>query len=120
MNKTNSIKIDTNFCLSEFQCPCCAHVIIHSDLLKLLVKLRNLVREPIYINSGFRCIKENKKVSGVDKSYHLFGMAADISLRSKRLMDIAEFAHSVGFKGIGVYKNFLHLDVREYQSHWEG
>jgi len=120
MIKINSIKIDTFFYLSEFQCPCCSRVIIHSDLLKYLVKLRNLIREPLFINSGFRCIDENKKVGGVEKSYHLFGMAADISVKQKNIMDLAEFAHSIGFKGIGVYKTFLHLDVREYQEHWEG
>lgn len=120
MVKINSIKVDTNFYLSEFQCPCCNCVIIHSDLLKGLVKLRRKIQEPIFINSGYRCIKENERVGGVKTSYHLFGMAVDITVRSKNLLKLCEFAHIVGFKGIGVYGNFLHLDVREYQSHWEG
>lgn len=120
MVKINSIKIDPNFYLSEFQCPCCNCVILHSDLLKYLVKLRRLIREPIYINSGYRCKAENIRVGGTDKSYHMFGMAADITTKLMSMSDLAEMAESVGFKGIGLYGNFLHLDVREYQEHWEG
>lgn len=116
----NDIQIAKFFNLSEFQCPCCSRVIIHSELLKYLIKLRNLIQEPIYINSGYRCNKENKKVDGTKNSYHKLGMAVDISVKIKSIMDLAEFAHSVGFKGIGVYSNFLHIDVREFQDHWEG
>ncbi|GAH88671.1 unnamed protein product, partial [marine sediment metagenome] len=82
--------------------------------------LRLLIREPIYINSGYRCTKENKKVDGVKGSYHTLGMAADITVKQKSMRDLAIMAQSVGFKGIGLYNNFCHVDVRSYHSHWEG
>lgn len=120
MIKINSVKVDQNFYLSEFQCPCCCRVILHSDLLKYLVKLRRLIREPIYINSGYRCITENTKVGGVKGSYHLLGMAADITVKNTSMEDLSIMAKSAGFKGIGLYRTFIHVDVREYESHWEG
>ena len=50
----------------------------------------------------------------------MFGMAADISVRHFSISDLSIQAKQVGFRGIGVYKNFLHVDVREYPEHWEG
>ena len=118
MSKINDIRIDKDFILSEFQCPCCNRVILHKDLLDYLVKLRRLIREPIYINSGYRCTKENKRIGGVKGSYHLFGMAADITVKQKSMKDLAHMSESVGFKGIGYYATFVHVDVRTYPSHW--
>lgn len=120
MTDINDIKIDTNFVLSEFQCPCCSRVILHAKLLKYLVKLRRLIQEPIYINSGYRCKPENDRVGGTKNSYHTFGMAADITVKIKIMSDLAVFAESVGFFGIGIYCTFLHLDVRPNKYHWSG
>ena len=119
MEKTNNIQIAKDFNMIEFECPCCHCVMIHPKLLKLLVKLRRLVMEPIYINSGYRCKKENKNVGGVKTSYHRFGMAVDITVKQMCMKDLATMAQSVGFKGIGLYNNFCHLDIREYQEYWE-
>ena len=116
----NDIKIANNFNLSEFQCPCCKRVMLHPLLLKLLVKLRSSIGEPIYINSGYRCKSYNKQVDGVPTSYHLFGMAADIYIKNYNIEDLAIHADIVGFKGIGVYDTFIHLDVRPNKEHWSG
>ncbi|GAI77731.1 unnamed protein product [marine sediment metagenome] len=120
MKDINNIRIDTNFILSEFQCPCCGRVMIHPDLLKRLAKLRLRIQEPIYINSGYRCKAENKHVGGTKASYHTFGMAADIEVKNTDLLNLAQLAESVGFNGIGIYGNFLHLDVRPKKYHWSG
>ena len=120
MSKVNEIIISEDFLLSEFQCPCCHRVMLHPDLLKLLVKLRRHIREPIYINSGYRCTEENKKVGGVKGSYHLFGMAADITVRQISMSNLATLAEMAGFYGIGIYGTFLHLDVRPNKYHWSG
>lgn len=44
----------------------------------LLQPLRNIINEPIIINSGFRCASLNKAVGGVSSSQHKLGLAADI------------------------------------------
>lgn len=116
----NNIKIANNFTLSEFQCPCCKTVMLDPLLLKLLIKLRSVIDQPVYINSGYRCKSYNKQVDGVPTSYHLFGMATDIYVKSESMEDLAIHADIVGFKGIGVYGNFLHLDTRPEKDHWKG
>ncbi len=115
----NNIKIADNFSLSEFMCPCCKRVMLHPKLLKLLVNLRKTYGEPVIINSGYRCEPYNKQVGGVPTSYHLFGMAADIYIRNIPLMELAIQADLVGFKGIGIYNTFLHLDVRPTKARWD-
>ena len=120
MNKINNIKIARFFYLCEFQCPCCNGVILHSDLLKRLNSLREAINRPIYINSGYRCEKENKRVKGVPGSFHRLGMAADIRAKDISVSDLIIYAEGVGFNGIGKYKTFLHLDVRDTKYIWEG
>ncbi|MBA7569595.1 DUF882 domain-containing protein [Candidatus Atribacteria bacterium 1244-E10-H5-B2] len=114
----NNIKIAKNFKLKEFQCPCCKRVMLDSKLLKGLVLLRIMLNRPIYINSGYRCNKENERVKGYKDSYHLVGMAADIQVKDISISGLADFAESFGFKGIGIYKKHLHLDVREILYRW--
>lgn len=116
----NDIKIAKNFELSEFQCPCCKCVMLHPLLLQLLIKLRSVIDQPIFINSGYRCKLHNKQVDGVPTSYHLVGMAADIYAKTISMEDLAIHADIVGIKGIGVYSDFLHLDIRPNKEHWRG
>ena len=120
MYNINNIQIDKYFNLNEFQCPCCKRVMIHPDLLNNLIILRKIINEPIYINSGYRCKNYNDQVGGVSKSYHTFGMAADIHARTVLIPHLAIHAQQAGFKGIGVYKTFIHVDVRSSSYKWEG
>ena len=54
-------------------------------MVELITKVLDPIREkwqsPIYITSGYRCPALNAKVGGSPTSYHLRGMAADISSR---------------------------------------
>ena len=54
-------------------------------MVELIDKVLDPVRErwgvPIYVNSGYRCPELNKLVGGAPGSYHLRGMAADITSR---------------------------------------
>ena len=54
-------------------------------MVELIIKVLDPLRErwgvPIYVNSGYRCPALNAKVGGSKTSYHLRGMAADISSR---------------------------------------
>lgn len=52
-----------------------------NDLVdNVLDPLREIAGQPIYITSGFRCPKLNRLVRGSNKSQHLSGQAADITL----------------------------------------
>jgi hypothetical protein len=46
-------------------------------LAKMLEKVRELLKKPIFISSGFRCAALNTRVGGSKTSAHLEGRAAD-------------------------------------------
>lgn len=47
-------------------------------LATCLDEIRRAWKKPIRVSSGFRCTALNKAISGVDKSHHKLGLAADI------------------------------------------
>ena len=49
---------------------------------RVLDPIREKWQSPIYITSGYRCPALNRKVGGVENSYHTRGMAADITAKS--------------------------------------
>lgn len=60
------------------------------DNLEILInecldKIRETFGKPIYVNSGYRCKELNNRVKGSKTSHHLYGKAADITLKSKKL-----------------------------------
>jgi len=116
----NNIKIAEHFWLYEFQCPDCRCVKIDVRILEYLEILREMVARPIYITSGYRCPDYNLKVGGVKNSYHLTGKAVDISTEKFNKVKISQYASQIGFRGIGVYSNHIHLDIRDTPSYWEG
>ena len=85
LNEINNIIIAPHFNLSEFACPCCKLVMLHPKLLAKLVELRDVLKKPVYITSGYRCFEYNRKVGGVANSYHLNGLAADIKVKDINL-----------------------------------
>lgn len=119
MRTTNGIKIAPHFWLYEFECPCCNRIKLDSQLLQKLNYLRVRVNRPIYITSGYRCENENIKVGGTRNSYHLYGKAADIYTKNMNTKDLALYAESVGFKGIGLYDTHIHVDVRTIKKVWD-
>lgn len=73
--------------------------------------------EPIHIISGYRCPKTNAMLAGrsrgvASNSYHVKGMAVDMSLRSRSVAQVARAAKSLGRGGVGMYSRskFTHVD----------
>jgi len=119
IKQVNNIKINRFFCLDEFECPCCHRVMLHLVLLRKLSALRQAIGRPLIISSGYRCKKENRRVHGVKTSYHLFGFAADVTVPSMKMSDLLKYAERIAFGGIGIYDNFLHLDIRPDPEFWD-
>lgn len=46
--------------------------------IKILQPLRDALKYPIHVNSGYRCPRTNTSIKGAAKSQHLTGHAADI------------------------------------------
>lgn len=116
-------QITPHFKVREFRCYDNTNIIfIAEDLVKLLEEVRIEVSAPIIINSGYRTPAHNKKVGGATNSYHMLGVAADIScarIPVQKLYDICA-ARLNGWGGLGKYKSFVHVDIRPTKSRWNG
>lgn len=104
------------FTEEELKCPCCGACDMRPDFIRNLNLLRASYAKAMKINSGFRCIAHNKAISGEVDSQHLFGNAVDVAmLDSANRYLLIELAMSIGFKGVGIDKNFVHIDMRTTQ-----
>jgi len=112
MKKDFWLGID-NFKKSEFSCKCgCGHNPISEELVKDLQIARRISEVPFIINSACRCIKHNKSVDGSFSSSHLEGLAVDIkTINSSDRYKITSVLLFVGFTRIGVYRDFIHVDI---------
>lgn len=114
----NDFPISPHFKLKEFACPCCQRVKLSSQLLDALEALRVKIGAAIIIHSGYRCASHNWQVGGEEKSYHLQGLAVDIAVKGHSPEKLAELGEKLGFSGIGIYQNFVHLDLRKGKARW--
>ena len=117
----NDVRVSENFRLQEFECKDGSHqVVLHSELLQRLQSLRSALGRPVYITSGYRNREHNARVGGSPNSYHLRGMAADIRVPGVSPRDLAAAAREAGFRGIGIYSSFVHVDIRINSAEWRG
>lgn len=111
------------FSIHEFACPCCGKNEMDKKLVRHLDTLRHDIYSPIIINSGYRCSEHNKKINGAKDSFHMLGLAADISFNQKiagkfRYKLLREIFMDGFFRGVGIHDNFIHVDCRANQSAW--
>nr|DAF70289.1 MAG TPA: peptidase [Microviridae sp.] len=107
--------VSPHFKAKEFQCKDKSeYLLVATELIDTLEKIRNHFDAPVIINSGYRTPSWNSKVNGTSNSYHCKGMAADIVVKGHSSGEVAKYADSIMEQG-GVirYTNFTHVDVRE-------
>lgn len=94
------------------------------ELAENLQKVRNLLGEPIHINSGYRSPSHNAAIGGVSDSQHLEGKAADISMKNFTAKDLALIFErmikngELKQGGVGLYNGFVHYDIRGQRARW--
>ena len=129
MIKTYSLKSDgeknvsDNFKVKEFACKDGSDkILIDLDLIEKLQKLREYLKKPIIITSGYRTSSYNKEVGGAANSYHCKGQAVDIYCKDINPRIIALWAEFNGLGGVGLYINrnieFVHIDTRTSKYRW--
>jgi uncharacterized protein YcbK (DUF882 family) len=118
-----------NFSISEFQCKCgCEmpddvkkNVEVLAENLQIV---RDILDEPIRVNSAYRCVAHNKDIGGVSNSQHILGKASDVVISNlspekvyvalDRLMD----GNFIAQGGLGKYNTFTHYDIRGHEARW--
>ncbi len=91
------------------------------ELVHGLQKLRDIVKRPIVVTSGLRCVAWNEKQGGSRLSRHLLGQAADIRVEGMSARMLYQYAIKVPvFHGIGVSDEgqFIHVDIRFALARW--
>lgn len=86
-------------------------------LANVFESIRALYNKPIAVVSAFRTIGHNRRIGGAPKSQHLEGKALDlkppvgISI-NQFYKDIRANTKKFGICGLGRYKTFVHVDIR--------
>lgn len=131
--KLGNEKLTENFNLFEFSCNNESKTPVPKKYLNNVRKLaENLqvlrydIAKSINVNSGYRTPAYNKKVGGVKASQHMTAKAADIHVkgispkklgeRIKKLIEEGKMDKG----GLGIYKNFVHYDIRGVNRRWYG
>ena len=126
-----SNKLTNNFALSEFRCKDGTDVPDeHMDNVKELAEnlqvLREHLNKSIRVISGYRSSKYNRKVGGARRSQHLTASAADVKIKGMTPQEVKEVVEKLIKEGkmkqggVGLYKTFLHYDIRNKKVRWYG
>jgi len=126
-----SNKLTNNFALSEFRCKDGTDVPDeHMDNVKELAEnlqvLREHIDKAINVISGYRSPKYNRKIKGARRSQHMTASAADVKVSGMTPHEVKAIVEQLIEEkkmkqgGIGLYKTFLHYDVRGRKARWLG
>ena len=111
-------RLTKDFTEEEFECPCCGKVKISFPLVELLQQLRDVIKKPVIVTSGYRCQQYNRNVGGYVHSKHMEGKAADIKVSDMTPKYLAEWGASMFFKRVGIYPNHVHVGIGEPELYW--
>lgn len=91
-------------------------ILINENALDKLQELRDRWGKPIVVSSAYRHPDYNSWVGGARRSKHMEGIAFDSPKKLEEFDDYVSLAIEVGFKGIGYYNTFIHVDTRDTSS----
>lgn len=67
-------------------------------IVNILQPLRNALKKPVSVSSGYRCPAVNKLVGGKPNSQHLKGQAADITVKGMTINELFNFIIKSGIE----------------------
>ena len=125
------MKLTTNFSLSEFKSKDGKDFpfdVLNNIkfLASQLQIIRDELKKPISVTSGYRSEEHNKKVGGAKNSYHVKGMAVDIKVEGMTPIEVEKAIEKMMMEGkimrggIGLYKTWVHYDFRGKLVKWNG
>jgi uncharacterized protein YcbK (DUF882 family) len=121
------MRLTVSFTAEEFDCHDGTEAPLHliPNLTDLCVGVLQRVRDkwgPLVVISGYRTDEYNKRIRGAPRSTHVTCEGADI--RPVKVSDVRELTQLVetmiaagelpALGGFGVYRSWIHLDVRRH------
>lgn len=104
------------FTVDEFNCQHTGENNMEPEFMELVDELRHRCGFPFVITSGYRSITHPIEAKKNVPGKHAQGIAADIkATNGADRFIIVQQALELGFSGIGVHKNFVHVDTRGSQ-----
>lgn len=130
-------RLSTHFVVEEFDCKDGTKVSPreYAGLEYLCRQFLEPLRKkygPCTVHSGYRTVAHNRSVGGEPNSFHIYTMhdgndqAADVSFARGNPSQWHATANSIrqkkrsGRGGLGLYRTFVHIDIRDYTSNWRG
>ena len=102
------------FDTSEFDCKHTGKNEMNTDFLQYVDELRDRCGFPFVITSGYRDVTHPVEAAKDKPGFHSMGVAADIKVNGGfQRYEIVEHAIDMGIGGIGVNKQFIHIDQRQ-------
>lgn len=94
--------------------PACSIEQVDETLLDMLDAARDIAGIPFVINSAYRSVSYERKHGRSGSSAHCLGLAVDIRcVDSLSRYRIIHALLAVGFKRIGIYSRFIHVDIAD-------
>ena len=118
-----------NFHINEFQSRCGTPMpeSVRQNIIELAVNLqvlRDEIKLPITIASGYRSPEHNARIKGAKNSQHIHGRAADIKVSGMTPVEVAKVIERLISEGkmlqggIGIYRTWVHYDTRRTRARW--
>ena len=110
------------FSEDELRCQGTGEIHMDEIFMEKLVELRDKLKQPMTISSGYRSEAHNMAIGGSKRSAHLKGCAVDVVCSGHKAFEIVKLAMELGFTGIGVKQNgvhakrFIHIDTMPRKS----
>lgn len=104
------------FSEEELRCKGTGELKMMEEFMDKLILLRETIKQPLVISSGYRSPIYNERIGGSKNSAHILGKAVDILCSGEKAFTIVKLATVLGFTGIGIQqrgehsKRFIHLD----------
>ena len=111
--KENKMSQFKYFKLEDFDCQETGENEMSIEFIERLDGLRSGCGFPFIVTSGYRSPNHSIEAKKEQPGQHAQGIAADIKVvggAQRRLL--VEKALEMGFTGVGVDKNFIHVDIR--------
>lgn len=92
---------------------------VKPEVLSRWQEVQNVFGKQVPVVSGYRDSDRNARAGGAKNSRHIHGDALDLDVRGlskTERIDLIQTASAMGFTGIGVYGNSIHIDTGPRRS----